>query len=251
MINDLRYAFRSLRHSPFLSLSAIAVLGIAIAANATIISLVDGLWLRPAGFASVGRSVRAFTTTPTSQYGRWSFPEYTALRDGAASLTGVAACGRRGTLLRTDAGEDELTLLNVVSLNFFEALGVKADRGRVFGSADAESTVATPIVVLGHGFWRRHFGGDASIVGRTLRIGGGSLVVTVHDHGPGIASEQARAIFAAFDRGGRDAADPIPGVGLGLALSRGLARDMGGDLTLDAPSGTGASFRLVVPARTG
>ena len=46
-----------------------------------------------------------------------------------------------------------------------------------------------------------------------------------------------------------DAPDPVPGVGLGLALSRGLARDMGGDLTLDAPSGRGASFRLVLPAR--
>ena len=41
----------------------------------------------------------------------------------------------------------------------------------------------------------------------------------------------------------------VVGVGLGLALSRGLARDMGGDLTLDAASGRGASFRLVLPAR--
>ena len=77
----------------------------------------------------------------------------------------------------------------------------------------------------------------------------GSLVVTVRDHGPGVPGEQARAIFAAFERGGRDSADPIPGVGLGLALSRGLARHMGGDLTLDAPSGRGATFRLVLPSR--
>ena len=77
----------------------------------------------------------------------------------------------------------------------------------------------------------------------------GSLVVTVRDQGPGVASAQARAIFAPFERGGRDSADPIPGVGLGLALSRGLAREMGGDLTLDAPDGRGASFRLVLPVR--
>jgi signal transduction histidine kinase len=75
------------------------------------------------------------------------------------------------------------------------------------------------------------------------------LVLTVRDHGPGVPSEQARAIFAPFERGGRDSADPIPGVGLGLALSRGLARHMGGDLTLDAPSGRGASFRLILPSR--
>jgi signal transduction histidine kinase len=78
----------------------------------------------------------------------------------------------------------------------------------------------------------------------------GSLVVTVRDHGPGVPGERAKAIFAPFDRGGRDSADPIPGIGLGLALSRGLARDMGGDLTLDAATGRGASFRLVVPSRS-
>jgi signal transduction histidine kinase len=77
----------------------------------------------------------------------------------------------------------------------------------------------------------------------------GSLVMTVSDHGPGVPQAQTRAIFAPFERGGRDAADPIPGVGLGLALSRGLARDMGGDLTLDTPNGRGATFRLVLPVR--
>jgi signal transduction histidine kinase len=77
----------------------------------------------------------------------------------------------------------------------------------------------------------------------------GSLVLTVRDHGPGIPPQQASAVFAPFERGGRDPADPVPGVGLGLALARGLARDMGGELTLEAPSGGGALFRLELPAR--
>jgi hypothetical protein len=75
MWRDLRYAFRSLRHRPGFALAAIAALGMAIGANATIVSLVDGLWLRPSGFAAVGRSVRLFSTTQTSRFGRWSFPE--------------------------------------------------------------------------------------------------------------------------------------------------------------------------------
>lgn len=79
----------------------------------------------------------------------------------------------------------------------------------------------------------------------------GSLVMTVRDHGPGIPGNRARAVFAPFERGGRDPADPVPGVGLGLALARGLARDMGGDLTLDSPPGGGASFRLVLPLHRG
>jgi signal transduction histidine kinase len=76
----------------------------------------------------------------------------------------------------------------------------------------------------------------------------GSLVLTVRDHGPGIPREKARVVFDAFERGGRDPADPVPGVGLGLALARGLARDMGGELTLEAPGDGGARFRLELPA---
>jgi signal transduction histidine kinase len=92
-------------------------------------------------------------------------------------------------------------------------------------------------------------GGEPATISLLASARDGSLVLTVRDHGPGVPGEQARAIFAPFERGGRDSADPIPGVGLGLALSRGLARDMGGYLTLDAASGCGASFRLVLPAR--
>jgi len=61
--------------------------------------------------------------------------------------------------------------------------------------------------------------------------------------------ERAATIFEPFDRGGRDAADPVPGVGLGLALSRDLARDRGGELTLERPRDGGACFRLELPAR--
>ncbi|MDH3629007.1 MAG: HAMP domain-containing histidine kinase [Acidobacteriota bacterium] len=75
----------------------------------------------------------------------------------------------------------------------------------------------------------------------------GSLVMTVRDHGPGIPREQVRVVFDPFERGGRDPADPVPGVGLGLALARGLARDLGGELTLESPSDGGARFRLELP----
>jgi signal transduction histidine kinase len=80
------------------------------------------------------------------------------------------------------------------------------------------------------------------------RATNGSLVLTVRDHGPGIAREQAAAIFEPFERGGRDPSDPVPGVGLGLALARGLARDLGGELTLESPADGGARFRLELPA---
>jgi len=79
----------------------------------------------------------------------------------------------------------------------------------------------------------------------------GSLILTVRDHGPGVLRAHSEAIFGPFERGNRDPSDPIPGVGLGLALSRDLARDMGGDLTLETMTGRGAMFRLVLPTRPG
>jgi signal transduction histidine kinase len=77
------------------------------------------------------------------------------------------------------------------------------------------------------------------------------LNIEVVDHGPGIAPEHARRIFAPFDRGAHGPGDTIPGVGLGLALARGLARDLGGDLQLlphqSNRSANGARFRLTLP----
>jgi signal transduction histidine kinase len=71
------------------------------------------------------------------------------------------------------------------------------------------------------------------------------LLVT--DHGPGIAAAQARRLFRSFRKSSREAAQSAPGVGLGLALSRRLARALGGDLVFERPPGGGARFGLILP----
>jgi signal transduction histidine kinase len=79
------------------------------------------------------------------------------------------------------------------------------------------------------------------------RVEDGALALCVRDHGPGVGAGHAKAIFNPFDRGTRGQGDATPGVGLGLALARGLARDLGGDLVLDASSPAGACFKLTLP----
>ncbi|MCL4191805.1 MAG: HAMP domain-containing histidine kinase, partial [Thermoguttaceae bacterium] len=75
---------------------------------------------------------------------------------------------------------------------------------------------------------------------------GSQVELRISDHGPGIAPSAAKRLFRPFSKSAREAAHSAPGVGLGLALSRRLARDMGADLALDRRS-EGASFVLTLP----
>ena len=75
------------------------------------------------------------------------------------------------------------------------------------------------------------------------------LRVRVTDHGPGVAADAARRLFRPFHRSAQEAANSAPGVGLGLALSRRLARRLGGDLTLVSSADAGACFELRLPLR--
>ena len=73
------------------------------------------------------------------------------------------------------------------------------------------------------------------------------LALAVRDHGPGIVPREAARLFEPFRKSARDAAEGGSGVGLRLALSRRLARQMGGDLTSDPPADGGARFVLTLP----
>jgi signal transduction histidine kinase len=80
----------------------------------------------------------------------------------------------------------------------------------------------------------------------TADLGAGRLLLRVRDHGPGVPPREARRLFRPFHKSARDAAHSAPGVGLGLALSRRLARRMGGDLRLAQGAGEGACFELAL-----
>ncbi|MCW8131464.1 MAG: HAMP domain-containing histidine kinase [Planctomycetota bacterium] len=89
---------------------------------------------------------------------------------------------------------------------------------------------------------------------RTLHLrvekgeGEGGVVVSLRDHGPGVPPEHARKLFRPFSKSAHEAAHSAPGVGLGLALSRRLARSMRGDLRYRAAEPEGARFELILPA---
>jgi predicted permease len=197
MWRDVRYAAQALVRAPAFTLTATLALGLAIGANATIFGLVDALWFRPPGVGNPARLVRIFSTTTTEREGLWSYPEYLDLRDKTSGFDGVVARGRRGAILLGPGGREELTLVNVVTLDFFTALGVTAAHGRLFAPGDASLLESAPGVVLGHAFWRSRFGADPAIVGRTIDLArGGPVPVVVL----GVLPQSFRDLDAAADR---------------------------------------------------
>ncbi len=129
---------------------------------------------------------------------------------------------------------------------------------RLEGDVDEATSIRVDVEAVGQILFNLvdnacKYAADASerIVHLDIEARDGRLVLCVRDHGPGVPAAVAATIFDAFDRGTRNDGDPTPGVGLGLALARGLARDMGGDLKLISPVGdtTGAHFELRLPLR--
>ena len=173
MWRDLRNAVRSLAHTPSFTATAVAALALAIGANGAIFGLVDALWFRPPGVHDPGTLVRIFATTPSQADGAWSWPEYQEVQARVTAFEAVAVRGRRGAVLSSADGSQELLLVNVVSTNFFQMLGVQPSLGRLFGPAD-EAASGEPGVVLGYAFWQSHFGGDVSVIGRRLQLGRGT-----------------------------------------------------------------------------
>jgi signal transduction histidine kinase len=91
-------------------------------------------------------------------------------------------------------------------------------------------------------------GGTPPVVNIDIVDRPGEVAIRVRDHGPGIPSKERRKIFRAFHKSAREAAETKPGVGLGLALSRRLARSLGGDLVCEEPrDDKGACFTLTLP----
>lgn len=170
LFHHVRYALRQLRKHPGFTATAVLTLGLGIGASAAIFSLIDAFWLRPLAVPHQQELVRIFSTTQQEQEGYFSFPEYEAIQQNVRSLKSVVAIGRRGTSTPRPDGSLQELFINIVSSNFFEQLGVQPVVGRAFTSRDDVMLQNTPVVMLGYGFWRRHFSGDPAIVGKSITL---------------------------------------------------------------------------------
>jgi len=178
LLQDLRYGLRMLlKHKGFTAVAIIA-LGLGIGANTAIFSLVNGVLLRPLPYPEAERIVYfegrndamgiSNSNISVPDFAEWSKQEQ------LFAATALFSAGN-GTL--TDAGgEPERVPRAGVSSTFFEVLGVQPMLGRAFIAEDDQPT-REPTAILSEGLWKRRFGGDASIIGKTITVNARAMTV--------------------------------------------------------------------------
>lgn len=177
---DVRYAARSLRRSPGFTLVAVLTLALGIGASTAMFSVLNGVLLRELPVRDQDRLVVLWTAAPTraSDHLPVFQGELSDFRERTrtfASVAGVAFQGAGENVLK-DGGRPLSAMGTWATGNFFSTLGVTPVYGRTLLPSD-DVPGAAPVMVIGYGFWRRHFGGDPAAVGHVLERNGTSYTV--------------------------------------------------------------------------
>jgi putative ABC transport system permease protein len=176
LLQDLRYALRQLGKNPGFTVVAVLTLAIGIGANTAIYSVIEAVLLRPLPFGTPDRLVWLNGRFPQSEEAGVSPPDFRDYRTSNRTFDRLAAMGYAPGPANLSGDKPEQVLTTIASANFFDCLGVRPLLGRDFLPSD-EQVNLPQVAILGYGLWKRNFGGDRSIVGRTIRLEGVSLTV--------------------------------------------------------------------------
>ena len=174
-LQDLNYGVRQLRRRPSFSIVAIATLALGIGVSTALFSIIDAALLRPLPYPNPEELVTLDVEEPRAGGGepRRYAPSMADIRRWRTLTTIVAHAGRGRVsgfvpLVVETATPQRLTVASA-SEDFLETYGVTPILGRGVSLEDTREGAA-PVALLGHGFWRREFGGDRSVLGRDIRI---------------------------------------------------------------------------------
>ncbi len=177
LAGDLKHAFRTFRKSPGFTATAVAALALGIGANTAIFSVVDAVLLKPLPFPEAGRIVVLMNSSPQGSGPAASVPKYNVWRQQTQALEEIAAYDTGGPGLNLSGGDRPEQIKGIhVSREFFPLFGARTLIGRTF-TQDEDRPRGAAVAVLSNGIWQRRFGSDASIVGRTIALGGESVTV--------------------------------------------------------------------------
>jgi macrolide transport system ATP-binding/permease protein len=170
LLRDARYAIRGLLTSRGFTAVAVLSLALGIGINTAIFSLVNAVLLRPLPVKEPDRLVEIYTSAEIPE-STTSYPDYLDLVSRSRTLSGIAGHTLMFANISRD-GQSRLALGEIVTANYFDVLGVAPSLGRTFDSSEDRTEGGDRVVVISDRMWKRAFGGDTSVVGRTLRVRG-------------------------------------------------------------------------------
>jgi putative ABC transport system permease protein len=171
-LQDVRYAARSLRKSPGFTLVASMTLALGVGANAAIFSVVNTVMLRPLPFADPDRLVRIWESNVERGWPTFaaSHPNFLDFRAQAASVQSMAATTNAGFTLTPASGDAEVIQGMNVTATFLPTLRVTPALGRNFTAEEDRPGGNTRVVLMSDGLWRRAFGADPGVIGRSITL---------------------------------------------------------------------------------
>jgi putative ABC transport system permease protein len=173
LLQDVRYAVRTLLKSPGFTLVAVLALALGIGANTAIFSVVKAVLLSPLPYPDPERLVWVREVNPGSDIldEPASMPNFNDWRTQSRSFEGLAAFGYAGGTITDGDREPERVPAMSTSANFFQVVGVMPALGRGF-LPEEEARGKNRVVVISHGLWQRRFGASPEVLGRQITVSG-------------------------------------------------------------------------------
>ncbi len=175
LLQDVRFALRMLRKNPGFTAIAVLTLALGIGANTAIFSVIDAVLLNPIPYPQPDRLVSVHVTWPSYPHAAFAYPNFLDAQRETQSLSGFAAWLRSAFTL-TGVSEPEEVRGKMITANYFSVLGVRPIVGRMF-RPEEDQLGAAPVVILGEGLWKRRFGSDRDVVGRSVTLDGKDYTV--------------------------------------------------------------------------
>jgi predicted permease len=188
-LQEMRHTMRRLSKAPGFVLAVVVSIGLGIAANATIFSMVSRFVLSPAPVGDPNTLVALHTTTKGECCNHFSWPLFSDLREQAKSFSGVSAYQDLLPASIGGNGDPERVWGQATTANYFDVAQLGMTLGRGFASDEEK----LPVIVLGHRLWQRRFGADPAIAGKTILLSGHSFTVV------GVAPPSFRGVDLPLD----------------------------------------------------
>jgi predicted permease len=172
LISQLKQVFRRLGRAPFFAAVILITVAIGVGANTVIFSVVEGVLLKPLPYQQPDRLIGVWYKAPAINIAKINMAEYLYFtdREQNKTLEDIGLYGFLSFHITGGAQPEQVQGLEVTD-GTLPILGVRPALGRLFTRQD-DSPETPPTVILTNGFWQRHFGGDAAVVGRSLKLDG-------------------------------------------------------------------------------